>query len=125
MAEPQEPPIWEVTRGGSAAGGPGERRLIEPARLADATAFAALRQRVMEVASAPEDLLTHDLDRRSLVLRIGENLVTFSCAVHGRISVLWSRHGPGILVQARNVPPETIELVALTDAGPYLDGLVP
>jgi hypothetical protein len=85
----------------------------------------ALRQRVMEVASAPEDLLTHDLDQRTLVLRIGENLVTFSCAVHGHFSVLWSRHGPGILVQARNVPPEAIKLVALTDLGPYLDGLVP
>jgi hypothetical protein len=191
MAEPQEPPIWEVIREGSAGGGPGDRRLIGRAQLADAKAFAALRrplfpiyglpptrpgrryirgwrqtedlvtavelavleertdtlvvvsssprrpwdnlstdeealrQLVTEVASTPEDLLNHDLDRRSLVLRIGENLVTFSCAVHGRISVLWSLHGPGILVQGRNVPPEAIELVALADAGPYLEGLVP
>ena len=85
----------------------------------------ALLQRAMEVASQPEDLMPHALERRSLVLPVGQNLVTFSCAARGRISVLWSRHGPRILVQARNVAPDAIELVPLTDAGPYVEGSFP
>jgi hypothetical protein len=79
----------------------------------------------MAIASQPGDLTAHALERRSLALPIGENLVTFGCATHGRISVLWSSHGPGILVQARTVAPEDVELVPLADAGPYVEGSFP
>jgi hypothetical protein len=79
----------------------------------------------MEIASQPEDLVAHALERRSLVLPIGQNLVTFWCAARGRISVLWSSHGPGILVQARNAVPDDIELVPLADADSYVEGSFP
>ena len=82
----------------------------------------ALAHLALEVASQPEDLAAHAPERRSLALPIGPNLVTFGCTVHGRISVLWSTHGPGILVQARNVAPDDIELVPLADAGAYIEG---
>lgn len=90
-----------------------------------ATDEDALARLMMEVASQPDDLADHALERRSLVLLIGQNLVTFGCASHGRISVLWSSHGPGILVQARNVAPGDIELVPLADADTYVEGSFP
>jgi hypothetical protein len=83
----------------------------------------ALFRRIMEMASAPQDLEPHGYIRSSLVLEMSGHLVTFACVCHGRITVLWSRHGPGILVQARNLPPQDIELVMLPDAGPYVEGL--
>lgn len=80
----------------------------------------AVMHRVLEVASEPSDLVPQPLQRRSLVLPIGPHLVTFSCAEHGRICVLWSRHGPGVLVQARAILPEAIELIQLADGTGYV-----